>query len=91
VDGICLKTPERIAALGVFRVMALLLYGILEDRVRRRREEEDVPLRLPNRPWNYRPTGEVLLTLLKRIRVILMQADDGSQRMLANNAEDLAK
>jgi len=32
---------------------------------------------------------EVLLTLLKRIHVILMQADDGSQRVLADNADDL--
>jgi transposase len=91
VDGIYLKTPERIAALGVVMVMALLLYGILEDRVRRKLEEEDVPLRIPNRPRNYKPTGEVLLTLLKRIHVILMQADDGSQRVLTDNADDLAK
>jgi len=91
VDGIYLKTPERIAALGVVMVMALLLYGILEDRVRRKMEEEAVPLRIPNRPRNYKPTGEVLLTLLKRIHVILMQADDGSKRILADNADDLAK
>jgi len=59
-------------------VMALLLYGILEDRDRRKMEEEDMPLRIPNCPQNYKPTGEVLLTLLKRIHVILIQADDGS-------------
>jgi len=50
VDGIYLKTSERIAVLGVVMVMALLLYGILEDRVRRNLEVEDVPPRVPNRP-----------------------------------------
>ena len=33
----------------------------------------------------------MLLTLLKRIHVNLMQADDGSQRVLADNANDPAK
>ncbi|OPG16762.1 hypothetical protein B2M26_05235 [Ferroacidibacillus organovorans] len=91
VDGIYLKTPERIAALGVVMVMALLLYGILEDRVRRKMEEDAVPLRIPNRPRNDKPAGEMLLTLLKRIHVILMQVDKESQRILADNADDLAK
>lgn len=91
VDGIYLKTPERIAALGVVMVMALLLYGILEDRVRRKMEEGAVPLRIPNRPRNYKPTGEMLLTLLKRIHVIVMRVDKESQRILTDNADDLAK
>ncbi|MCL6441909.1 MAG: IS1634 family transposase [Alicyclobacillus sp.] len=91
VDGIYLKTPERIAALGIVLVMALLLYGILEDRIRRRMEEEKEPLRIPGRPRNYRPTGQVLLSYLQKIRVILIEDAQGRRRILADNANELVR
>ncbi|MCP3776774.1 IS4 family transposase, partial [Paenibacillus sp. MZ04-78.2] len=45
VDGIYLKTPDRIAALGIVLVMALLLYGILEYRIRQELDKQDKPFR----------------------------------------------
>lgn len=34
IDAVFVKTPERIEALGIVYVMALLIYGMLEYRVR---------------------------------------------------------
>ena len=91
VDGIFLKTPERIAALGIVLVMALLLYGILEDRIRRQMERETEPLRVPGRSRDYQPTGQVLLEILQRIKVIRIERVDIDERILADNADDLAR
>jgi transposase len=42
IDAICLKTSERVEALGIVYVMALLIYGILEYRVRKELKEKNL-------------------------------------------------
>lgn len=90
VDGIYLKTPERIAALGIVLVMALLIYGILEYRIRQEWDNHQKPLRIPGRGRDYKPTGQVLLACLQQIKVMLLQYPDRAVRVLTDNAEELA-
>lgn len=91
VDGIFLKTSERIEALGIVLVMALLLYGILEERIRRRLEGENEPLRFAGRSREYRPTGQVLLAALARIKVLLIGREEGDERLLTDDADEVAR
>jgi transposase len=91
VDGLFLKTSERIAALGIVLVMALLLYGILEERIRRQMDQESTPLRFAGRSRDYRPTGQVLLETLAQIKVLLMGREEGDERLLTDNADAVAR
>jgi len=80
VDGIYLKTPERMEALGIVLVMALLLYGMLEYRIRQQLDKEEKPFRIKGRACDYKPTGQVLLEMLKQIKIILLQYADRKER-----------
>jgi transposase len=91
VDGIYLKTPERIAALSIVLVMALLLYGILEYRIRKQWESESQPPRIPGRAKNYKPTGQVLLMMLQQIKIILHQYTDHKERILTDNMDEVTR
>jgi len=91
VDGVYLKTPERIAALGIVLVMALLIYGILEYRIRKQIDQQEKPFRVPGRGRDYKPTGQVLLVMLQQIKVMLLQYPEGTTvRILTDNADELA-
>ncbi|WP_127586918.1 IS1634 family transposase [Paenibacillus koleovorans] len=91
VGGVYLKTPDRIEALGIVLVMALLLYGILEYRIRQQLDQQEKPFRVPGRSRDYKPTGQVLLLMLQQIKVLLIQYEDHRERLLTDNADDLAR
>jgi len=78
LDAVYLKQPRRIEALVTVFVMAILLYGILEWRVRENLEKEETPIILPGKRKSKKPTGEMLLILLKTIQVIVLRMEDGS-------------
>jgi len=90
VDGVYLKTPERIAALGIVLVMALLIYGILEYRIRQQLDKQEKPFRIPGRSRDYKPTGQILLVMLQQIKVMLLRYADRTERVLTDNADELA-
>ncbi|RHW36050.1 hypothetical protein D1B31_18375 [Neobacillus notoginsengisoli] len=50
IDVVFLKTPERIEALGIVYVMALLVYGMLEYLIRAKMKYEKNPLILAVKP-----------------------------------------
>lgn len=92
LDNIYLKYPHRVEALGFVFVMALLLYGMLEYRIRRALTFEKTPLTLPGNRKSYRPTGQVLLKMLTSIKVLLIEQEDGTkQRILLGNADENAR
>lgn len=70
IDAIYLKTPQRIEALGIVYVMALLHYGMLEYRVREQMKTEDTPLVLKGKRKLFEPTGKALLEQLEDITII---------------------
>lgn len=91
LDDVYLKYPERVEALGIVFVMALLLYGMLEYRIRRAMAFEKDPLILPGNRKSHKPTGQALLESLTSIKTLLIpQADGTTQRMLLGNAEESA-
>jgi len=64
--------------------MALLLYGLLEWRVRENLKQEKEPILLPGKRKSFTPTAEMLLAMLKSIQVIV--ATMGEQRIRAVSA-----
>jgi transposase len=91
LDAIYLKQPKRVDALGVVFVMALLIYGLLEWRVRENLKQESEPLLLPGKRKSFEPTGEMLLALLKTIQVIHVTLGGNRIRGLSAHVDDQVK
>nr|WP_272939582.1 IS1634 family transposase [Heyndrickxia coagulans] len=91
IDAIYLKTPERVEALGIVYVMALLIYGILEYRVRKELKEKNLSLILKGKRKLYQPTGQALLEQLEDITVILINQNRQKLRLLPDNIDSQAK
>jgi transposase len=77
LDAVYLKTPSRIEALGIVFVMALMVYGVLEWRVREQMKQETQPLVVPGKRKTYAPTGQMLLAILKVFQVIYIRLPNG--------------
>ncbi|MNQ86716.1 hypothetical protein D3C85_1019160 [compost metagenome] len=91
LDAIYLKQPKRVEALGIVFVMALLLYGLLEWRVRENLKQETEPLVLPGKRKSFQPTAEMLLAMLKTIQVILVTTEGHTMRGLSAHVDDQVK
>jgi transposase len=90
VDDFFLKKPERIDALGIVVVMALLIYGILEYRVRKQMEKEKEPLRLAGNRKVFRPTGRALLYELAQLKILYIRQNGQVSRLLPDNIGESA-
>ncbi|WP_257987968.1 IS1634 family transposase [Bacillus sp. V33-4] len=90
VDAFFLKKPSRIEALGIVFVMALLVYGILENRVRENMKKEEEPLVLASRRKVDQPTAQVLLKELKNIRLIYIEQNGSVTRFIPDNLSERA-
>jgi transposase len=77
LNAVYIKTPSRIEALGIVFIMALMVYGVLEWRVREQLKQEKEPLVLPGKRKSHAPTGESLLLMLRVVQVILIRQSDG--------------
>lgn len=79
INAVYIKDLKRIEALGTVLVIALMVYGVLEWRVRERLKEEKEPLILPGKRKSFRPTGEMLLALqlLQTIKTTMFCFSDG--------------
>ena len=91
LDAMYVKQPRRVEALGVVFVMALLIYGLLEWRVREKMKQESEPLILPGKRKSFTPTGEMLLALLKTIQVIHVSTGGTTVRGLSAHVDDQVK
>ncbi|MCW2278376.1 IS1634 family transposase [Heliophilum fasciatum] len=76
-DGVFLKKPESIKALGYLFLLALLIFSLLELRVRRAVAERNRPLHLRYRKNIEKPTGLLILDTLKTLTVIYIQETPG--------------
>lgn len=85
MDAVFVKTPERIEALGIVYVMALLVYGILEYRIRSKMKNEKNPLILAGNRKLFEPTGKALLEQLNDIRIIVIRQGSVTLRYLPDN------
>jgi transposase len=70
IDGIYVKNTERVVAIGYVFLMALLIYTLLQRRVRRNLAKEPKPLIIPGKRKSFSPTGTMLLEMLKPLNII---------------------
>ncbi len=66
VAPIFLKTPERIAALGLVYVLALMVYALIKRQVRIRLDAEQTSMP-GNKGWTKTPTTEVVFRLFEGV------------------------
>ena len=82
IGPVYMKKPQRVEALAYVFLIALLVYSVLQRRVRQAMQSETEPLILVGKVKSDRPTGERVLELLNHMLVIKMP--DGT-RMLPDN------
>lgn len=70
VGPIYLKNPERVEALAYVLLIALLMFGILERRVREALKKETEPLIIPGKVKTFNPTGKKILQSLEYVLVM---------------------
>ena len=78
VGPIFLKKPERVEALAYVLLMALLIFNLLERRVREAMKSETEPLIIPGKVKTFTPTAKKILESLER--VMTMTTDDPNRR-----------
>ena len=78
VGPVFLKKPERVEALAYVLLMALLIFNLLERRVREALKSETEPLIIPGKVKTFTPTGKKILESLEY--VMTMTTDDPNRR-----------
>jgi transposase len=93
IDGIYVKNTERVVAIGYVFLMALLIYALLQRRVRRNLAKETKPLIIPGKRKSFSPTGTMLLEMLKPLTIITFETDSGRIHQVAENqlTEDIKR
>lgn len=89
VVPIFLHKPERIAALVMVCVLALMVLRLMEREVREQLAARGEPLRtlLPNRRATERPRGVVMLAALETIQVVIVERGSERERHLGELSE----
>ena len=80
VKSLCLKKPERIAALGLVLWLALLLWRLIEQTLRVHVETTETPLTGWDKKATQKPTAFMMMTKFAAVIVIKV----GPQRQLAH-------
>ncbi len=93
MDGVYVKNTERVVAIGYVFLMALLIYALLQRRVRRNLAKETKPLVIPGKRKSFSPTGTMLLEMLKPLTIITFETDSGHIHQVAENqlTEDIKR
>lgn len=78
VGPVFLKKPDRVQALAYVLLMALLIFNLLERRVREALKSETDPLIIPGKVKTFTPTAKKILESLER--VMTMTTDDPNRR-----------
>lgn len=92
LDGIYVQKPERVKALGYLFLMALLIFALMERRVRKNLAAENRILDLGYRKVD-RPTGMIILDEFKQVGIVdIYDANTGHLcRQMPSNITDLVK
>ena len=80
IEGIWLKNPNRVMALGYVFLIGLLVYCLLERRIRKNLSKETKPIRLPGNRLTKKPTASAFLLLFTDIVVVKMFLPDNTVR-----------
>ncbi len=87
-DGIYLKKPHRVMALGYVFLMALLIYSLLQRRVRQNMLKEKEPIWTNGKKRTMEPTANTVIEILKSINIVLISTSSGVERAVAHNQLD---
>lgn len=77
-DEIYLKKPERVRVLGYLFLLALVIYRVLQRRIRQF-ITEDKPMKGPGGRTLRKPTSQVIFQLFKYVQVVVIRLPDGSK------------
>ena len=84
VGPVFLNRPDRVEALGYVLILALLVYSLIERRVRRALAGATEPMKLAGGPTSFRPTGR---RVLERFENMLILVDEDGRREIPANVE----
>lgn len=87
VGAMLFKKPERIEAFNYVLLLALLLYSLLERRVRQSLLEEQEPFRVAGSYKTYRPSGDTILEALDYMTIGRFHDSNGDRREVPANIE----
>ncbi len=82
VGPMYLHNKNRLEALSYVVLMALMVYIVLQRRVRMAMETETKPLEITGNKKTFEPTGNKILELLNPIKIIYMKEDGIIKRVL---------
>jgi transposase len=88
VDQLYLKDKGRLEAFAYLLLTALLIYTLLERRVRQALAQEEQPLVGPGKVKHKQPTARVIFELLSYLDVLLVPTPDGIIRLLPANTPE---
>lgn len=93
VDGIYMKNSERVVGIGYVFLMALLIYALLQRRVRINMAKENALLTFPGKRKSSEPTGQMILDMLSTVEVARIETDDEIIRQIPRDrlTEDIKK
>ncbi|MFB6346047.1 MAG: IS1634 family transposase [bacterium] len=79
IGSVYLEKPHRVQALGYVLLMALLLYTIIQNRVRSALADADEPMQMDGGVTSFCPTGRRVLERLEPMRVVKTRGDPTRQ------------
>lgn len=82
VGPVFLHKPSRVKSFGYVMLLSLLVYTAFEYILREQMEKETEPLILPGKCKSFRPTGISVLEMFDEMTTILVESDNGRQRMM---------
>jgi transposase len=89
VGPMYLQSRNRLEALCYVILAALLIYSLLERRVRRALQHEKEPLIMAGNVPSFRPTGRRVLELLAPIKILVLTEGGRKRRILPERYSDL--
>jgi transposase len=87
VGAALFKKPERIEAFNYVVLLALLLYSLLERRVRQSLLADKEPFHVAGSDKTYRPSGKTILEELDYITIGVFRDSSGNRREIPANIE----
>ena len=84
VGPIYLQKKERLEALTYVVLIALLIYTILERRVRQALEKEEEPIILKGNVKSFEPTGNRILELFESVKILKIDEGGFVKRIIPN-------
>lgn len=91
VGALYTQRKDRLEALSYLVMVAMLIYSLLERRVRRALELDGKPLILQGNIQTMRPTGNKILELLGPVKILLIQDGEKMTRHLPENYDRHAR